>query len=90
MKDCLTCEKKNRIFALQFEKVKKSYTIMLIIDVKNGESIDQALKRYKRKFRNAKVMKELRNRKQFTKPSVKRRNEILKAVYKEEKSIIII
>ena len=58
---------------------------MLIIEVKNGESIDQALKRYKRKFRNSKVMKELRGRKQFTKPSVKRRNEVLKAVYKEEK-----
>ena len=58
---------------------------MLIIEVKNGESIDQALKRYKRKFRNAKVMKELRNRKQFTKPSVERRHEVLKAVYKEEK-----
>lgn len=58
---------------------------MLIIEVKNGESIDQALKRYKRKFRNAKVMKELRGRKQFTKPSVKRRHEVLKAVYKEEK-----
>lgn len=58
---------------------------MLIIDVKNGESIDQALKRYKRKFRNAKVMKELRGRKQFTKPSVKRRHEVLKAVYKEDK-----
>lgn len=58
---------------------------MLIIEVKNGESIDQALKRYKRKFRNAKVMKELRNRKQFTKPSVKRRHEVLKAVYKEDK-----
>ena len=58
---------------------------MLIIEVKNGESIDQALKRYKRKFRNSKVMKELRGRKQFTKPSVKRRHEVLKAVYKEEK-----
>ena len=58
---------------------------MLIIEVKNGESIDQALKRYKRKFRNSKVMKELRNRKQFTKPSVNRRHEVLKAVYKEEK-----
>ncbi|HMQ64516.1 MAG TPA: 30S ribosomal protein S21 [Flavilitoribacter sp.] len=57
---------------------------MLIIDVKDGESIDKALKRYKRKFQNAGIMRELRTRKEFTKPSVKRRNEILKAQYKEQ------
>ena len=57
---------------------------MLIIDVKDGESIDRALKKYKRKFERAGILKELRRRKHFTKPSVKRRNEILKAVYKEK------
>ncbi len=57
---------------------------MLIIEVKDGESIDRALKRYKRKFQNAKIMRELRSRREFTKPSVKRRNEVLKAVYKEQ------
>lgn len=57
---------------------------MLIIDVKESESIDKALKKYKRKFEKAGILKELRNRKHFTKPSVKRRNEILKAVYKQE------
>ncbi len=57
---------------------------MLIIEVKDGESIDKALKRYKRKFQNAGVIKELRRRKEFVKPSVKRRSEILKAVYKEK------
>lgn len=56
---------------------------MLIIDVKESESIDKALKKYKKKFEKARILKELRNRKHFTKPSVKRRNEILKAVYKE-------
>lgn len=56
---------------------------MLIIDIKDGESIDKALKRYKRKFQNAGVIKELRRRKEFTKPSVKRRNTILKAVHRE-------
>ncbi len=59
---------------------------MLIIDVKNGESIDQALRRFKRKYRNTKVIKELRARKQFTKPSVRRRHEVLKAVYKEQRT----
>ncbi len=58
---------------------------MLIIDVKNGESIDQALRRFKRKYRNTQVIKELRARKQFTKPSVVRRHEKLKAVYKEQR-----
>jgi small subunit ribosomal protein S21 len=58
---------------------------MLIIDIKNGESIDQALKRFKRKYQRTQIIKELRTRKEFTKPSVKRRNEILKAVYKEQR-----
>ena len=54
---------------------------MLIIDVKESESIDKALKKYKRKFEKAGILKELRSRKHFTKPSVIRRNEVLKAVY---------
>ncbi|TVR82828.1 MAG: 30S ribosomal protein S21 [Saprospirales bacterium] len=58
---------------------------MLIIDVKDGESIDRALKKYKRKFDRSGVLKELRKRKHFTKPSVKRRNEVLKAAYKQDK-----
>lgn len=58
---------------------------MLIIEVKNGETIDKALRRYKRKSRDTKVIKELRSRKQFTKPSVQRRAEKLKAIYKLQK-----
>ena len=58
---------------------------MLIIDVKNGESIDQALKRYKRKFQQTQLIKELRFRREFNKPSVIKRNEKLKAVYKSQK-----
>ncbi len=54
---------------------------MLIIPVKEGENIDRALKRYKRKFDRTKVMKELRNRKQFTKPSVANRAQKIKASY---------
>lgn len=54
---------------------------MLIIDVKEGESIDRVLKKYKRKFERAGLMKSVRGRKYFTKPSVKRRHEVLKAVY---------
>ncbi len=58
---------------------------MIIINVKDGESIDRALKRYKRKHRDVQVVKELRRRQHFTKPSVRRRNEILKAQYKNQK-----
>lgn len=54
---------------------------MLKIIVKDGESIERALKRYKRKHRNIKVMQNLRENQYFTKPSVKRRREIQKASY---------
>ena len=57
---------------------------MLIIDVKDGESIEKALKKYKRKFDKSGVVRELRRRKHFTKPSVTRRNEMLKAAYKQK------
>ena len=58
---------------------------MLIIEIKDGESIDRALKKYKRKFERSGTMKELRRRKYFTKPSVERRHEVLKAAYKQDK-----
>lgn len=58
---------------------------MIIINVKEEESIDRALKRYKRKHRDVGVVKELRKRKQFTKPSVARRNEVINAQYRLEK-----
>ena len=57
---------------------------MLIIDVKETESIERALKKYKRKFDRAGTMRELRRRKHYTKPSVERRAEMLKAVYKQK------
>ena len=58
---------------------------MLIINVKDEESIDRALKRYKRKFQSTGLLKEIRRRKNFTKPSVDRRNEVLNAVYRLKK-----
>lgn len=54
---------------------------MLIISVKEGESIERALKRYKKKYDKTKVIRELRGRKHFTKPSVLRREEVKKAAY---------
>lgn len=54
---------------------------MLIINVKEGESIEKALKKYKKKYDRTKVVRELRGRQQFTKPSVERRAEVIKAKY---------
>jgi len=56
---------------------------MLIINVKDSETIDRALRRYKRKVRDTKLMREVRTRKHFAKPSVVRRTEKLKAVYRD-------
>ena len=56
---------------------------MLNIPVKEGESIERALKRYKKKFDRTKVLRQLRARKQFDKPSVLRRQEMIKATYVE-------
>lgn len=54
---------------------------MIIIPIKDGENIDRVLKRYKRKFEKTGVIKELRIRKQFNKPSITKREQRLKAIY---------
>lgn len=54
---------------------------MLIIPIKEGEAIERALKRYKRKFDKTKMMRELRGRKHYTKRSVSNRQVKLKATY---------
>jgi len=54
---------------------------MLIIPIKEGENIDRALKRFKRKFDRTGTKRQLQTRKQFSKPSVERRAQIQKAQY---------
>ena len=54
---------------------------MIVVPVKDGETIDRALKKLKRKFEKTGVVKELRNRQKFTKPSVIKREQRLKAIY---------
>lgn len=54
---------------------------MIIVPVKEGESIDRSLKKLKRKFEKTGVVKELRERQKFTKRSVKRREVVNKAKY---------
>lgn len=65
------------------EKIKVEY-YMLIIDSKDCENIDKALKKYKKKFEKSRILLQLRSRQSFTKPSVLRRDEVLKARYKQQ------
>ncbi len=61
---------------------------MIIVEVDDSKGgIERALKNYKKKYNNLKISKEIRERKEFQKPSEIRRAEILKAIYKEEKRI---
>jgi small subunit ribosomal protein S21 len=57
---------------------------MLIIPIKDGENIDRALKRYKRKFDKTGVVRQLRSRQAFIKPSVTNRMKIQKAAYVQD------
>ena len=54
---------------------------MIIVPLKEGENIERALKRFKRKFEKTGAIRELRARKNFVKPSVKRREQLQKAIY---------
>ncbi|MNE08814.1 30S ribosomal protein S21 [Solitalea canadensis] len=56
---------------------------MIIINVKENEAIDKALKRFKKKFEKTGVLRELRSRQAFEKRSVARRTEVKKAIYKQ-------
>jgi small subunit ribosomal protein S21 len=57
---------------------------MIVVNIKENESIDKALKRFKKKFERTGVLKELRGRTYFVKPSVKRREEKIKAAYRQQ------
>ena len=54
---------------------------MIIVPVKEGENFETALKRYKRKFERTGIIKELRARQAFEKPSVTNRKKMVKAIY---------
>ncbi len=54
---------------------------MLIVDARESESIDRALKKYKKKFEKAGILRQLRERQVFIKPSIKRRQTVLHAGY---------
>jgi small subunit ribosomal protein S21 len=54
---------------------------MIVVPIKEGENIERALKKFKRKFEKTGTMREIRGRQAFTKPSVERREELKKAAY---------
>ena len=56
---------------------------MLIVKLKKGENINRALKRFKVKFSNTQVIKQIRERQYFETKSVKRRREVMNAIYKQ-------
>ena len=56
---------------------------MIVVNIKENESIEKALKRFKKKFDKTGVIRELRRRQAFEKPSISRRTEVIKAAYKQ-------
>ena len=59
---------------------------MIIMPVKEGENIEKALKKFKRKYERTGVLKELRRRQYFTKPSIAKREQMQRAIYVEHTS----
>ncbi|MEL6537061.1 MAG: 30S ribosomal protein S21 [Bacteroidota bacterium] len=57
---------------------------MIVVNVKENESIEKALKRFKKKFERTGVLREVRGRAYYTKPSVTRRHEVLRAAYRQK------
>ena len=57
---------------------------MININIKENESIEKALKRFKKKFERTGILKEIRGRNFYEKPSIKRRAEKIKAAYREK------
>ena len=57
---------------------------MIIVPIKEGENIERALKRFKRKFEKTGAIRELRARKNFVKPSVTKREQMQKAIYVQQ------
>lgn len=57
---------------------------MIIVPVKDGENIERALKKFKRKSEKTGVIKELRARQQYNKPSVLKRLKMEHAIYVQQ------
>ena len=54
---------------------------MIVVPVKEGENIEKALKKFKRKFEKTGVVNDLRSRQQYDIPSVLKRLKMERAIY---------
>lgn len=66
----------------------KNLIFMLSINVKENESIDKALKRFKKKFEKAGVLRTVRSRNYFEKPSITNRTERIRAAYRQKMQML--
>ena len=57
---------------------------MIIVPIKENETIDKALKKFKKKFEKTGIVKQLRSRQAFEKPSITRRTTVKKAIYRNQ------
>ena len=57
---------------------------MIIVPVKEGDNIERALKKFKRKYEKTGIVKELRSRQAFEKPSITNRKKMMKAEYVQQ------
>jgi small subunit ribosomal protein S21 len=73
--------RKTYLRLLKHENNQTNKQNMIIVQVKEGENIERALKKFKRKFEKTGIVKELRSRQAFQKPSVVNRKKMMKAVY---------
>lgn len=61
---------------------------MILVQVKEGDNIEKALKKFKRKYEKTGIVKELRSRQAFEKPSVTNRKKMMKAVYVQKLRLV--
>ncbi len=61
---------------------------MIIVKVEEGETIDRALKRFKRRIEKAGIMREVRERQFYKKPSERRREILAKAIYRNRMRLL--
>jgi len=57
---------------------------MIIVPVKDGEPIEKTLKKFKKKVEKTGLIRELRDRQKFTKPSVRKRESRIRAIYRQQ------
>lgn len=69
---------------IKTELLTKNKNIMIVVPVKEGENIEKALKKFKRKYERTGVVKELRRRQAFEKPSITKRKQKIHAVYVQQ------